>query len=77
MFDLRNKRFSVLAAARSSFYLLNLPDAVYITTQRSVLYRQKVFVYTPKLDNYSVFIWLHAALLALRNGEISLAGILY
>ena len=42
-----NKRFSILAAARSSFYL-NLLEAAYINTGRPVLCRQKEFVYTLK-----------------------------
>ena len=45
-----NKRFSILATARSSFHLNLLDlDAVYIKTQRPVLCRQKEFVYTLKL----------------------------
>ena len=43
-----NKRFPILAAARSSFYL-NLLEAAYIKTRRPVLCRQKEFVYTLKL----------------------------
>ena len=43
-----NKRFSILAATRSSFDL-NLFEAAYIKTQRSVLCRQKEFVYALKL----------------------------
>ena len=43
-----NKRFSILAAARSSFHL-NLLEAAYIKTRRPVLCRQKEFVYTLKL----------------------------
>ena len=43
-----NKRFSILAAARSSFHL-NLLEATYIKTRRPVLCRQKEFVYTLKL----------------------------
>ena len=43
-----DKRFSILAAARSSFHL-NLSEATYIKTQRPVLCRQKQFVYTLKL----------------------------
>ena len=43
-----NKRFSTLAAARSSFHL-NLLEAVYIKSRRPVLCRQKKFVYTLKL----------------------------
>ena len=42
------KRFSIFAAARSSFYL-NLLEAAYIKTRRPVLCRQKVFDYTLKL----------------------------
>ena len=43
-----DKRFSILAAARSSFHL-NLSEATYIKTRRPVLCRQKEFVYTLKL----------------------------
>ena len=43
-----NKRFSILAAARSSYHP-NLLEAAYIKTQRPVLCRQKEFVYTLKL----------------------------
>ena len=43
-----NKRFSILAAT-SSFYHLNLFEAAYVKTQRSVLCRQKEFVYALKL----------------------------
>ena len=43
-----NKRFSILATARSSFHL-NLLEAAYIKTRRPVLCRQKEFVYTLKL----------------------------
>ena len=43
-----DKRFSILAAARSSFHL-NLLEATYIKTRRTVLCRQKEFVYTLKL----------------------------
>ena len=43
-----NKRFSILATARSSFHL-NLLQTAYIKTRRPVLCRQKEFVYTPKL----------------------------
>ena len=43
-----NKRFSILAAARSSFHL-NLLEAAYFKTRRPVLSRQKEFVYTLKL----------------------------
>ena len=43
-----NKRFSILAAARSSFHL-NLLEAIYINTRRPVLCRQKEFVFTLKL----------------------------
>ena len=43
-----NKRFSILATARSSFHL-NLLETAYIKTRRPVLCRQKEFVYTPKL----------------------------
>ena len=43
-----NKRFSILAAARSSFHL-NLLEAAYIKNRRPVLCRQKKFVYTLKL----------------------------
>ena len=43
-----DKRFAILAAARSSFHL-NLLEATYIKTRRPVLYRQKEFVYTLKL----------------------------
>ena len=43
-----NKRFSFLAAARSSFHL-NLLQAAYIRTRCLVLCRQKEFVYTLKL----------------------------
>ena len=43
-----DKRFSILAAARSSFHLNRL-EATYIKTQRPVLCRQKEFVYTLKL----------------------------
>ena len=42
-----DKRFSILAAARSSFHL-NLLEATYIKTRRPVLCRQKEFVYTLK-----------------------------
>ena len=44
-----NKRFSILAVARSSFHL-NLLEAVCIKTLRPVLCRQKKFVYTLKLS---------------------------
>ena len=47
-FNYDNKRFSILATARSSFHL-NLLDAAYIKTQRPVICRQKEFVYTLKL----------------------------
>ena len=43
-----DKRFSILAAARSSFHL-NLLEATYIETRRPVLCRQKEFVYALKL----------------------------
>ena len=43
-----NKRFSILAVARSFFHL-NLLEAAYIKTRRPVLCRQKEFVYTLKL----------------------------
>ena len=43
-----NKWFSILAAARS-FFNLNLLETAYIKTRRSVLGRQKEFVYTLKL----------------------------
>ena len=43
-----NKRFSILAAARSSFHL-NLLEVAYIKIRRPVLCRQKEFVYTLKL----------------------------
>ena len=43
-----NKRFSIFAAARSSFHL-NLLEAAYIKTRRPVLCRQKEFVYALKL----------------------------
>ena len=43
-----DERFSILAAARSSFHL-NLLEATYIKTRRPVLCRQKEFVYTLKL----------------------------
>ena len=43
-----NKRFSVLATARSSFHL-NLLVAAYIKIQRPVLCKQKEFVYALKL----------------------------
>ena len=43
-----NKRFSILATARSSFHL-NLLEAAYIKTQRRALCRQKEFVYALKL----------------------------
>ena len=43
-----NNRFSILATARSSFYL-NLLEAVYIKIQRPALCRQKEFVYALKL----------------------------
>ena len=43
-----NKRFSILAAARSSFHL-NLLKAAYIKTRRPVLCRQKECVDTLKL----------------------------
>ena len=43
-----NKRFSILAAARSSFHF-HLLKAVYIKTRRPVLCRQKEFVFTLKL----------------------------
>ena len=43
-----NKRFSILAAARSSFHL-NLLETAYIKTPLPVLCRQKEFVYTLKL----------------------------
>ena len=47
-FNYDNKRFSILAAARSSFHL-NLLEAVYIKTRRPVLCRQKEFGCTLKL----------------------------
>ena len=43
-----DKRFSILATARSSFHL-NLLEATYIKTRRPVLCRQKELVYTLKL----------------------------
>ena len=43
-----NKRFSILATARSFFHL-NLLQAAYIKTQRPVLCKQKKFVYVLKL----------------------------
>ena len=43
-----NKRFSILAAAGSSFHL-NLLETAYIKNRRPVLCRQKEFVYTLKL----------------------------
>ena len=42
------KRFSILAAARSSFHL-NLVEGSYIKTRRRVFCRQKEFVYSLKL----------------------------
>ena len=47
-FDYDDKRFSILATARSSFHL-NLLEAAYIKTRRPVLCRQKEFVYALKL----------------------------
>ena len=43
-----NKRFSILATARSSFHL-NVLEAAYIKTRGLVLCRQKEFVYTLKV----------------------------
>ena len=43
-----NKRFSILATARSFFHFNHL-EAVYIKTQHSVICRQKEFVYFLKL----------------------------
>ena len=43
-----NKRFSILATARSSFHF-NLLEAAYIKSRRLVLCRQKEFVHTLKL----------------------------
>ena len=43
-----NKRFSILATARSSFHL-DLIEAAYIKTQRPALCKQKEFVYVLKL----------------------------
>ena len=43
-----NKRFSILATARSSLYL-NLLEAAYIKIRRPVLCREKEFVYALKL----------------------------
>ena len=43
-----NKRFSILATARSSFHL-NLLKGSYIKIQRPTLCRQKEFVYALKL----------------------------
>ena len=43
-----DKRFSILATARSSFHL-DLLEAAYIKTQRPVLCRHKEFVYALKL----------------------------
>ena len=43
-----NERFSILAAARSSFHLILL-KAAYSKTRRPMLCRQKQFVYTLKL----------------------------
>ena len=43
-----NKRFSILATARSSFHF-NLLETAYIKTRRSILRRQKEFVCTLKL----------------------------
>ena len=47
-----DKRFSILATARSSFYF-NLLEAAYIKTQRPALCRQKKFVYALKLFRQS------------------------
>ena len=43
-----NKRFSILAAARSTFHF-NLLETAYIKTRRRVLCIQQEFVYTMKL----------------------------
>ena len=43
-----DKRFSILATARSSFHVYIL-EAAYIKTQRPMLCRQKEFVYALKL----------------------------
>ena len=51
-----NKRFSILAAARSSFHR-NFLDAAYIKTWRPVLCRQKEFVYTLKLSIIAAFLF--------------------
>ena len=75
-----NKRFSILATARSFFHL-NLLEAAYLKTQRPVLCRQKEFVYTlhsQTLDNRGVPIWLLAVLaLTFRYCEISFFGALF
>ena len=47
-----NRRFSILATAHSCFDL-DLSEAAYIKTRRTILCRQKEFVYTLKLLRYS------------------------
>ena len=50
------KRFSILAAARSSFHL-NLLEAAYIKTRRPALCRQKEFVYIQTLSIIVTFLF--------------------
>ena len=68
-----NKRFSILAAARSSFHL-NLLEAAYIKTWHPMLCRQKdLFILSNSFDNRGVLIWPLAALsLAFRYCKIFL-----
>ena len=54
-----NKRFSILATARSSFHL-NLLEAVYIKTQRPTLCKQSLFTLLNSFDNRGI--WPPAAL---------------
>ena len=68
-----NKRFSILATARSSFHL-NLLEAAYIKTRRPVLWRQRVCLHSQNsFDNRGVLTWpLSALSLAFRYCEIFL-----
>ena len=67
-----DKRFSILAAARSSFHL-NLLEATYIKTRRPVLCRQKEFVYTLKLFRKSWHLASCRAFFNFRTCEIFLS----
>ena len=67
-----DKRFSILAAARSSFHL-NLLDATYIKTRRPVLCRQRVCLHSQTLSIIVAFGLLLRLLQLSQLRNISLA----